>query len=476
MTAGIVTDTGPCVNRARRRGASTVLARRPSWPIRPPRTIIRAMNTDDENTDHGRSDIERGDLERRTIRLYLLGMVFQGIWTTGQWLFPFVLAKSLSAPGWLVTLVVMMETTGMLLALYWGQLMVSGGRRRWLVWGGLGGRAVLVLALAVHTAGQFAWLLAVVYFFSAIVYPAQNGILQANIAPERRGTVFGRGALVQYLTAALVSLAVGAVLGRGPDYFRWVYPMLGVLGFGYPLVLSRVPRPAGDAAYDPSRVFVVPRLPLGNVQWRRLGPALVTPLREAVATYRRDRRFLWFEANFMIYGVAFMMLGPVVPLYFSDELKLGYQQIASARVLIASLGVAFLGPLAGRLMDRLQPVRLCAMAFGAIALYPLTLAFGPHLAGLSPTGAAYLAFAVYSVGMAGINVTWNVGSIAFAPAGEGGYYQGIHVAMVGFRGFVGPLVGFTVLRLLGYRDVFLAATVLFLAAAGSSLALRRRMG
>jgi hypothetical protein len=88
---------------------------------------------------------------------------------------------------------------------------------------------------------------------------------------------------------------------------------------------------------------------------------------------------------------------------------------------------------------------------------------------------AYLAFGVYALGMSGVNVTWHVGSIAFAPPGRGGYYQGIHVTMVGVRGVIGPLTGFAVLRLLGYREVFAAAAIFFLLAAISSAFLWRRM-
>ncbi|MFO7654917.1 MAG: MFS transporter [Candidatus Krumholzibacteriia bacterium] len=415
-------------------------------------------------------------LERLTIRRYLLGMVFQGIWTTGAYLFPFVLAKSLDAPSWLVTVAVMLETSGMLLALYWGQLMVRGGRRRFLFWGGLAGRAVTVAAVGVRDPGTFVLLLTAVYGFGPIIYPAQNGILQANIRPDRRGSVFGRGARVQHLTAAVTSVAVGLVLERDPDLFRWVYPVLGLLGFGYPLILSRLPRPAGDVAYDPDRIFVVPRLPLGPVRWRRLAGALVAPFRETVRTFRDDRGFFHFEANFMIYGLAFMMLGPVVPLFFANELHLSYGDIASSRVLIGSLGLGLLGPLAGRLMDRLNPVRLCTVSFAWISLFPLTLAVGAHLLPGQPELAAYLAFAVYSVGMSGINVAWNVGSIAFAPAGAGGYYQGIHVAMVGVRGLFGPLLGFVVLQAFGYREVFGLAALLFLAAAAGSARLAARGG
>jgi len=104
-----------------------------------------------------------------------------------------------------------------------------------------------------------------------------------------------------------------------------------------------------------------------------------------------------------------------------------------------SIGL-LLGPAMGRLNDRYHPVRLCAFAFALFSLYPVVLDLAGALPLASPVRLVYLAFALYSLGMAGINVAWNVGSIAFAPPGRGGYYQGIHVAMVGIRGTFGPLL------------------------------------
>lgn len=314
----------------------------------------------------------------------------------------------------------------------------------------------------------------IVYFFTALVYPAQNGILQQNIQAKRQGQVFGWGALVQHLTAAACSLVVGAVLNRDPDFFRYVYPVIGLAGFVYPLILAGLPRPEGDESNDPSRFFTVPRLPLGPVKWSRLSGAIVQPFREAVTTFVNDRRFFWFEGNFMIYGIAYMMLIPVVPLFFANELNLSYQEISSSRVLIGSIGIALLGPPAGRLMDRIHPVRLSTLSFGIVSLYPAALAVGAMVGAGHPALAAYIAFGVYSVGMSGVNVTWNVGSLAFAPPGQGGYYQGIHVTMVGIRGVLGPAIGFIVLKTLGYREVFILAVIIFLIAAASSAALGRR--
>jgi MFS family permease len=416
------------------------------------------------------------DLERLTVRRYLWGMVAQGVWWAGYILFPFVLGKSLAAPGWVVTLSVTMETTAMLAALYWGHLLARGGRRKWLFRGGVIGRVGLVAMFAVSTPLQFTALLAPVYLFQALIYPAQNGILQANIRPERRGAVFGWGALIANLAAAGTGVVVGRVLDAAPQRFDAVYAVIGAVGFLYSLALSSLPRPAGDATPDPADAFFgLPRLALGPVQWRRLAGALVQPFRDAAATFRDDRAFFWYEMNFMIYGTSFLMLGPVVPIYFVRQLDLSYEVISSARVLIATVGVALLSPVFGRMMDRINPVRLSTLSYLTIALYPAMLALIAVAFGDRPAVGAYLAFAVYSVGNAGLNVTWNMGSIFFAPEGQGGHYQGVHVALVGIRGLMGPALGFVLFRLLGYQGVFAAAVAIFLVAAASSWLLGRAM-
>ncbi|HPF70395.1 MAG TPA: MFS transporter, partial [Candidatus Krumholzibacteria bacterium] len=415
-------------------------------------------------------------VERLTVRRYYLGMVAQGVWWAGYILFPFVLGKSLAAPGWVVTLSVTMETTAMLAALYWGHLLARGGRRKWLFRGGLLGRVGLVAMFAVSTPLQFTALLAPVYFFQALIYPAQNGILQANIRPERRGAVFGWGALISNLTAAATGLVVGGVLDAAPERFDAVYATIGAIGFLYSLTLSSLPRPEGDTTPDAADAFFgLPRLPLGPVRWRRLAGALVRPFREAATTFRTDHAFFWYEMNFMIYGTSFLMLGPVVPLYFVKRLDLSYEVISASRVMIATIGVALLSPLFGRLMDRINPVRLSTFSYATIAAYPAMLALIAVAFADRPAVGAYLAFAVYSVGNAGLNVTWNMGSIFFAPAGEGGHYQGVHVALVGIRGLIGPALGFVLYRLLGYQGVFVASVAIFLGAAFSSWLLGRAM-
>jgi MFS family permease len=411
-----------------------------------------------------------GDLtacERQTLPRWLVGMVFQGVWWAGYLLVPFVLAKSLAAPPGLITLVVMMDTGGMLLALHWGHLLGRGDRRRVIFWGGMLGRLSLGLAMVTHSASQFVGLLALVYFCAALVYPAQNGVLQHCFRPALQGRFWGYGALVQNGVAVVTSIFMGIVLDRAPQRFGAVYAIIGACGFLYMWILSRLPQP------EPAGPAVRPGRLLAGWSPLRLLRALVGPLFAARATFRRDRAYGWYEANFMSYGMAFLMLQPMLPRLLADRLGLAYTEISTARIMIAQMGVALLGPAAGRLMDRHRPARLCQLAFGCMVLFPAGLFVAGNVAAAQPERLVYLAFGLYAVGMAGVNVTWNVGSISFAPPGEGSHYQGIHVSLVGIRGVLGPALGFAVYRLSSMNAVFVLAALFFAAASVSSGSLAR---
>lgn len=427
-----------------------------------------------------KSSVEPTPLERATLRLFLAGAVLQGLWWAGYLLIPYVLAKSLHASTGLITLSAILDNLGMFLALYWGHLLATRGQRRtFLVWAGILGRLVMLLTLLVQSAVQMTALLAVVYFFAAMVYPAQNNIFEQNFRPTLRGRYFGLGTGIQNGVAVVASLGLGGILDYDPALFRVVYAVLGVCGFFYLFLLSRAPVPDGTPP-EPTPFRLLGALPLparavGPFSPGRIWLGVTRPFSDAMRIYREDRAFNWFEVNFMTYGAAFMCLSPVVPVFLTEQLKLSYHEISTARVLVGQIGVALLGPLMGRIMDRYHPVRLCAVAFFLLGFFPVAL----DAAGIADVGHAlplvYLAFAIYSVGMAGVNITWNVGSMAFAPPGQGGYYQGIHVAMVGIRGTIGPLVGYAVYELWGLRAVFWLAFGLFVAAAISSVALWRRM-
>jgi MFS family permease len=420
--------------------------------------------------------------ERTTLPRFLFGMIFQGIWWAGYLLVPFVLAKSLAAPAGLITLAVAMDTSGMLLALYWGHLLARGLGPRITLWGGIAGRLILLLSFFTTTAASFMALLAVVYFFAALVYPAQNGILQANFRPRLQGRIWGLGTSIQNFMAVGTSLVVGKILDHDPNLYRAVYAVIGCCGFVYLLVLSRLPfvaaafSPAGSAPTTlnpgPGTAQLPPPLPAWDLfRPGRLLRGLVRPFTEAVTIFQRDRGYLWYEINFTVYGLAFLMIYAMLPILLAGHLGLTYGQISTARIVIAQAGVAMLAPLMGRFSDRHHPARLCQLAFGIMALFPVGLIIAHNTPTDRPELLIYAVFGVYAVGMSGVNIGWNVGSISFAPPGEGSRYQGIHVALVGVRGLLGPAFGLLIYRLFGIDRVFMIACFLLLLSSFSAGAL-----
>jgi hypothetical protein len=77
----------------------------------------------------------------------------------------------------------------------------------------------------------------------------------------------------------------------------------------------------------------------------------------------------------------------------------------------------------------------------------------------------YVAFALYGLAMAGVNIGWTMGPIYFAGSRDAARYMGVHVTMVGIRGLVGNPVGLLLLETVGSRGAFLVAGGCFAAAA-----------
>ncbi|MDZ7815597.1 MAG: hypothetical protein U5N86_06235 [Planctomycetota bacterium] len=123
--------------------------------------------------------------------------------------------------------------------------------------------------------------------------------------------------------------------------------------------------------------------------------------------------------------------------------------------------VLFLGPLVGRYADkRSNPMKLAALSFASLAMFPLILYFCPGIM------YAYGAHAWFSLGMVGVMMCWNLGPIFFAKNRDASAYIGIHVTLTGLRALlILPLVGFIKENTSTFLPVFILATTLFLCAA-----------
>jgi len=188
--------------------------------------------------------------------------------------------------------------------------------------------------------------------------------------------------------------------------------------------------------------------------------------------FRNDREFAWFETYFFLYGVAFLMLLPVIPYFATDVLHLDYEQYAFAKGVIGQLGVLLLSPFMGIRLSRLHPFRFTGIVSIILAFYPLSLAFSEWIPA-SGQFFFYLAYFIFAIGMAGVRISWSISSMHFAPPGQEATYQGLHITLTALRACFAPILGTVLLHYFGYTEAFLVSACTF-AIAGVLFIIRYR--
>jgi len=183
-----------------------------------------------------------------------------------------------------------------------------------------------------------------------LTVPVQNAILARNYAPATRGRRFGTANAVHALALVAVALPAGWLLDAWPGSWRWLYALAGIAGvYGY-FNWSRLRRRRGVRAAPAAEEHASP--------WEAL---------------RGDPLFLAFEGCFMAYGLGFLMLMPVLPIYLMDELEVTYAEASYAKGALFWIVMVIAGPFLGRLSDRIGILRLNVISFLTLALFPAAL-------------------------------------------------------------------------------------------------------
>ena len=173
-----------------------------------------------------------------------------------------------------------------------------------------------------------------------------------------------------------------------------------------------------------------------------------------------------YEIAFMLYGIAFLMILPVVPIFLVDDLALDYKTIGLAKGTVFQV-IMILGiPLFGRWFDRSTPHRTSAVSFASGILFPLTLLLALYVPDTMRVSVVFISFIFFGITMSGINVIWNLSSMRFAGEKEdAGIYQSVHLSATGIRGLFAPLLGYFVMHFLGKQAALLISSCLWLIAA-----------
>ncbi len=404
-------------------------------------------------------------VERSTASLLIWAALFNGVVQSLGQTQDIIARKALHAQDWQLMLMTMIWPISNLFSIWWGRVFEkSCHKQRILLLAGVIGRLTLVYAIWLSTMNEYLVLLALLFSANSILIPAQNSIYQRNVDVSRRAKVFGYTTSVSQLISVAFTFAAGRLLDLDEQSFRWVLVATGLAGFMHAAFLSfiRIQEPVLKPSCE-------------KINWRETALA---PIKRTFKLLKENHQFAAFERSFSIYGMGFIMMQPIIPIYLVDRLQLSYTTNFLAKGILSQMGLLLLSPMIGKIHDRVHPFRFISGSFAMLMFFPLLIVVSSLWQGstVMPTVFVFIAYAVFGVAMAAVNMAWNMGSIFFAGKEDASMYQSVHVTMTGIRGLIAPVLGFTLLRLFGITMVFVVAAGFLLWAALISYRDHRRLG
>jgi hypothetical protein len=400
--------------------------------------------------------------ERSSFRLHLWSALLTGASASILHLSDTILAKTLDGTALQVTLLNVIMGGGYLASAFWAGAMRNRPKAPFVLAAAIVGRLGLVLT---GLWGRAEWFIAIVglsWLSDAMIVAAQVSIIQRAYRPQNREHVFGATLSITTFVRLVLTVAVGRALDWNEAIYGAIYAVLGVCGFLGSLLMIRMERRIDYAQPLERRTPLYPPLrergPMAALRSVRASVGLV------VRILREDASFRRFESYFFLYGIAFLSLVPIVPLYLVNDLALDWTQIGLARGLMGQAGLILFSPLMGRLLSGLKPVRFCAWIFGLLSVYPLLLLSAWFVPDALRTTAVYAAFVCFGTAMAGVSLAWNLSSLHFAGEEDPSAYQTVHTVLVGVRGLGAPFLGFAVIRAASNLHGFVLSAALFLLA------------
>jgi hypothetical protein len=257
----------------------------------------------------------------------------------------------------------------------------------------------------------------------------------------------------------ITSTVFGHLLDLKQDLYKYFFPAAGFFGFLTYYNLSRMIQLSMDDRMTKPDIAA-------SITFKLLKDILILPVRNLLRILVSNKKFLRFEIYFFLYGMAFMVILPSLPIYLVDDMKMSYSSISIAKGLIFNSTLIIFTPLMGRIHGPGNPARFCGYTFLILILYPLILLSAKFI-DLSPFPLygfylVYLANFFFGVGMSGVSIAWALSSIYYSPAAEVSNYQAVHITLTGIRGLFTPALGYGIMVIISIEMTFVVSAFLFL--------------
>jgi MFS family permease len=338
-----------------------------------------------------------------------------------------ILRRDFNATPLMLSLAASAGAAAMLLALAWARVAAHHPPLRWIVWPGVLGRGLFLLAPLAVSAWALTALMSAATFLGTLAGPAQTALVDRIYPRVVRGGAMAIVRAVAGVVAAVVSVAAGLVLER----------------FGYAVAFAA----AGGVGVVASLTFLAMRVPATETTEGALAADAPRPTAHGADG---DRGFAMLMASAFLFGAGCWIQVPARPLTLADVVRvtpsdLGWLAAVGAVVTIAGSLVW------GRLVDRGSS--LSAMRFVYVAGLVSTACY---LTASTPYGLVGSFVGDGLVG-SGLEVAWIVALIDVAGPGRAARAAAVSATLAGTRGLLGPIAGAVLIDGFGLGVVYVVA-------------------
>lgn len=343
-----------------------------------------------------------------------------------------IMRRELKASILLITMFTMLGSVTNLLSIYFSHILTKypGKIKTIITVAAMTTRLPMVLFFFFNTAEALFILSALYYLGDTFIKPVQNIYMKMNYAKSELGKIFAYSISVNKVFFIVAVHSFGLWMDSNSSIYILIFSLCGIISFTSFFMLRYVP---------------VSEWIKEKVSERKVDLLIFPTL---IAVFKKNRRFLVYEAAFFIYGGGFMVVLAAVPILLVDHLDLSYSIISFGRGVISAIVIIATIPLFGKLFDRKDPVFVGVLAFSILIAHPVLMIAAYFVPGEFAKWFIYLSYISFGAGMAAVTLCWNIGPMFFAQSNmEIPELTSTHVTLTGIRGLIWPVLGYFLMKL-----------------------------
>jgi hypothetical protein len=401
-------------------------------------------------------------IEKQTFKLHVISQILMGSAIGILTMQDIILKKSLLSTDFAVAVLIFLTHSSLLFSIYGVEIVNRSNNR---------GRTILIIAILSRIflfiipffefPFWFILCIAAMSYMDALLKPLWNIVLKHNYGDARRSIYFSYATTAHTIFVLLSATLVGFAFDIDYKLYKFFFPLAGIMDIIVYINLAKLISLQHDKSVVNIDKFS------GKIDFRLIKDITVMPLRSLKRIFSVNKEFFKFEKYFMAYGIAFMMMSTAIPIYFVEVLKLGYIPISTARGLVFHSAIILATPFIGRLFGHGNPVKFTGLVFLVLSSFPFAMLIISATDMMSVVRVEYLiyfAYFLFGISMSGVNISWNLSSIYFAPALEVQNYQAVHITLTGIRGIFSPFLGYAIMKIFSVSTVFIISGIILVVA------------